>query len=99
MANEDRVYLDFLRKLPCSLAEHGTCEGPVHAHHPQGGKGFGQRNHDHRAISLCTKHHCERHSLSGYFRDFRKADVRAFEKEHATRCRQLYLGLGPEASF
>jgi hypothetical protein len=96
MAGENKPYLVFLRRLPCSMLGHGDCLGAMHAHHPQGKKGIGTKNHDDRAIPLCTKHHTERHSLSGAFKAFRKESLREWESEQATRCRQLYLGLGTE---
>ena len=94
MANEEPEYLKFVRSQPCAMAGNGPCSGEMHAHHPQGGKGMGTRNHDSRAIPLCAKHHTERHSLSGAFKAYDKRRVREFEAQASERLRRQYLGLG-----
>lgn len=99
MAQEDREYLNYIRGLRCACEGHGECIGPVQAHHATGKKGIGTKNHDHRTIPLCSGHHTERHSLSGYFRDFHKADIREWEERLAGECRRQYLGLGDPSSF
>jgi len=99
MAGEDDSYTDWLRSKGCCLAGHGSCWGPVHVHHAQGHKGLGTKNHDHSGKPLCAGHHTERHALSGFFRNFRKADIRSWEELHATRLRGEYMGLGPQDSL
>jgi hypothetical protein len=97
LAGEDPEYLAFVREQSCLNAGHGSCWGSMHAHHPQGGKGMGTRNHDHRAVPLCTKHHTERHALSGAWKGFDKRRIREVEAAAAEALRRQYLGLGSDA--
>ncbi len=99
MAGEDADYCAWVRQQPCSRLGHGDCLGAMHAHHPTGGKGTGQRNHDHGVTPLCTKHHSERHSLSGAYKGWDKRRLRSFEANEAERLRREYLGLGSDASL
>lgn len=94
MAGEDKEYTDWLRERGCYLRGHGECTGAVHVHHAQGRKGLSTRNHDHTGKPLCTGHHTERHALSGFFRGFRKYQIRDWEERTAERLRREYLGLG-----
>jgi hypothetical protein len=97
MAGESAKYLKWIRSLPCDLAGHGVCSGPVDAHHRTGSKGIGQRNHDHQTYPLCRQHHIfERHALKGYFSGWVKAQIRDFESARVTHYRRLYLGLGAD---
>lgn len=66
MAKEDPEYLGLVRRLRCCAFTCTTvgCE----AHHPRSGVGMSMRGHDHTAIPLCTQHHRELHSLSGFFK-------------------------------
>lgn len=97
MAGEDPKYLAWIREQPCLNLGHSPCCGAMHAHHPQGGKGMGTRNHDHRAVPLCTRHHSERHSLSGAWKGFDKRRIRDCEGAAAQALRRQYLGLGSNA--
>jgi hypothetical protein len=99
MATEDREYCEHIRQLPCAMSGHGECLGAMHAHHATGGKGLGTRNHDHRTIGLCTKHHTERHALSGPFKGWNKQRIRDWEEATSARLRREYLGLGLEDSL
>ena len=98
MANEMPEYCRFVRQLPCGMIGHGTCIGAMHAHHPQGGKGMGTRNHDSRVIPLCAGHHTQRHALSGPFKGWDKRRIQAFELAESERVRGLYLGMGESPS-
>ena len=97
MAGEDREYCAWIRTQNCLMEGHGECSYEMHAHHPQGGKGLGTRNHDHRTVPLCSRHHTERHSLSGPFNGWDKPKIRSWESTAAESLRRVYLGLGPDA--
>ncbi len=97
MAGEDAEYCAWVRQQPCSMMGHGDCLGAVHAHHPTGGKGIGQRNHDHGAVPLCSGHHTQRHSLSGPFKGWDKRRIRDWEASTAAELRRIYLGMGEPA--
>ncbi len=99
MAGENPDYLAKVRKLPCLMSGHGGCTGEMHAHHPTGRKGIGQRNHDRDAVPLCAAHHTERHGLSGTFKGWRKEDIRRWESEQAAETRRLILGAGSSGEF
>jgi hypothetical protein len=72
MAGENRVFLLFVKQLPC-LAEglyvQHPCGGPTEANHA-GRRGVGQKAHDETAIPLCTAHHRQWHDHRGPFRDW-----------------------------
>lgn len=97
MAGEEPEYCQFVRQLQCSMYGHTKCIGSMHAHHPQGGKGMGTRNHDERTVPLCAGHHTDRHALSGPFKGWGKVRIRAWEAAVAGVCRGLYLGVGEQA--
>lgn len=77
---------------------HGECLGEVHAHHPTGKKGMGTKRDDADAYALCSKHHTERHALSGPFKGWEKRRIRDYEAAQAESFRRQYLGLGGDAS-
>jgi|SRR5688572_28082331 len=99
MAGEDPEYTRFLREQGCCMSGHGSCLGELHVHHAQGGKGLGTRNADDTGKPLCTLHHTQRHALSGPFKGWGKAAIRAWERDTAERYRRLYLGLVSEDSL
>lgn len=99
MAGDDKEYNAFLRGFPCCMAGHGECLGALHVHHAQGRKGLGQRNSDTTGKPLCTKHHQERHALSGPFKGWNKQRIRDWERDTAERYRRLYLGLATPDDF
>lgn len=76
---------------------HGECLGAMHAHHPTGRKGMGTKRPDAEAYPLCTKHHTERHSLTGAFKGFDKRMLRDYEDAQSQAYRRQYLGLGCDA--
>lgn len=96
---KDAKYLKAIRLQQCALAGHGECLGATHAHHATGGKGLGQKNDDSRTFPLCTLHHTERHSFSGFFQDFDKPRLRAWEAEQVARARRLVMGLAESDSL
>lgn len=99
MADEDKEYTAFLRRHGCCMAGHGLCDGALHVHHAQGGKGLGTRNADATGKPLCTLHHTQRHALSGPFKGWDKQRIKQWEAETAAHYRGLYLGLGGADSF
>ncbi len=77
MAGEDPAYLAFVRAQPCAV---GHCH-PGGVPHHTGPKGLSQRSHDHDAIPMCDQHHKERHALSGFFKGWKKAHLKAWETD------------------
>jgi hypothetical protein len=99
VANEDKMYTEWLRSQPCAMEGHSECIGAPHVHHATGRKGLGTRNHDQTGVCVCSKHHTERHALSGPFKGWRKQQIRDWEETTAARLRREYLGLGLEDSL
>jgi hypothetical protein len=89
MANEDPDRLRWIRSRLCLLAPFGGCGGRTEAHHA-GAAGMGQRSHDDTAIPLCSSHHRQWHSANGFFKDFAKADRRAWAEAAIARTRTAY---------
>lgn len=80
----DSAHLSFLRTQLCAArlatSEALTeCDGHIEAHHHTGGRGRGQKTSDHRAFPLCLKHHRDFHAAAGVFRDWTKAERRAWQ--------------------
>lgn len=92
-------YLQWVRQQPCAMLGHGECLGAMHAHHPTGRKGMGTKRADSEAYALCTKHHTERHALSGPFKNWKKRDVRDYEAAQSQALREEFLGLGRTDTF
>lgn len=90
MANEDKPYTDWLHGQRCCLHGHG-CAGAIEVHH-RTGAGLALRAHDHEGIPLCKKHHHERHSLTGYFKNMVKAERKLWESHQIEVHRSLYTG-------
>jgi hypothetical protein len=99
MAGDEKEYRRYLREQGCCMEGHGLCMGAIHVHHAQGGKGLGTRNSDVTGKPLCALHHTQRHALSGPFKGWDKATIRAWERDTAERYRRLYLGLGESDSL
>lgn len=53
------------------------CAGVVEADH-LGARGIGQKADDRTCVSLCSKHHRERHDHAGSFRPLTKPELRAW---------------------
>lgn len=64
MANEDPVYLEWLRQQPCCACGGW---GPCVPHHRTGG-GVGRKNHDHSAMPLHAHCHRQFHDANGHFK-------------------------------
>ena len=84
-------YLAWLRKRPCSLADHraGGCgvgdpprKSPVEAAHVDhaGDKGMGTKASDCHALPLCQRHHDEQGGRIGSFRQ--RGGWRSFELKY-----------------
>lgn len=51
-----KEYLEFVRGLPCSVADSAWCEGQVIPHHVNAG-GVAMKCSDAEVIPLCHRHH------------------------------------------
>ena len=58
----DGEYLAWVRLQPCAVG--GDCRGAVCAHHEPPRSHSGDW-HDHRTVSLCDRHHTQRHFVLG----------------------------------
>ncbi len=66
----DVQFMMFVKSLPCLLAgnpEAGPCSGVTEADHA-GLRGMGQKAPDNTCVSLCSRHHRDRHGCMGFFR-------------------------------
>ncbi len=66
----DIDFMGWVKTQPCLLAcvdGAGPCAGVVEADHA-GDRGMGQKSPDDTCIPLCTVHHTDRHSCTGFFR-------------------------------
>lgn len=75
MAGEDPDYVAWVRTLPCCY-----CAGrnSVEAHH-RTGAGMARRAHDRETMPLCLRCHHDFHGLAGHFKNFKRADLRAWQ--------------------
>lgn len=97
MAGEDPEYLTWIRSRPCCVGV--GCRGPVEAHHKTGA-GMSLRAHDHQAMPLCHRHHVEHfHGLTGYFKGWRKAELKVWQEHQIEVHRQDYERRGVRAEF
>lgn len=100
MANEDRLYLDWLHMQACQAPAH-ECSGPIVVHHPTHKRATGdgaRKAHDHFGVTLCDFAHKALHDLSpnGPFAKAKRDDVRLFCDLAAERNRAGFLGAGGE---
>jgi hypothetical protein len=92
MAGEDRPYLAWVGSKLCAT-KCGRTSGPPH--HPRhaplgGGVGLALKAHDRRAVNLCHQCHVDIHSLSGFFRGWRKQELRDWLDEVARDLQKQY---------
>lgn len=76
----DPEYLAWLHTMPCYLAYHGGCEGPIEADHVAP-RPLGRRCDDRGAIALCRRHHASRHGRWGYFDRWDSSRMRAWARD------------------
>jgi hypothetical protein len=89
MADEDRDYTAWLRKLPCCAPR---CREPIagHAHH-RTGAGVAIRAHDHKAIPLCPVSHHNFHAGAGEFEGWTKEERAAWQDKMIALYRTAYV--------
>ena len=75
----DLEYMQWVRTQPCCavgmVSHKSPCDGPIEADHA-GRRGMRQKADDRTCIPLCRKHHHERGSFSGGFRDWDQSGMR-----------------------
>lgn len=86
MANEDPDYLAWVRSFPCAVCRRR----PTTAHHHTGGRGLGQRAHDHKTIALCFVCHDDFHQARGFFRGMAKRERREWQDDQVKRMREFW---------
>lgn len=107
MADEDRVYTDWLRKQACCNC--GTDQDVQVHHHTNGStaplfpiedeplgsleapRGRGQRAHDHWGMPLCLRCHHDLHALAGSFRKMTGRQRREWQDGQVRILRMCYL--------
>lgn len=74
----DGEWLLAVKRLPCCApGAPRSCEGQVEADHA-GTRGLGQKCSDRQTIPLCSRHHRDRHGLTGPFRGWSAAYMRGW---------------------
>ncbi len=89
----DLEYMRWIKHQPCCAAgmmsHKSPCDGPVEADHA-GRRGMRQKADDRTCIPLCRKHHRERGSFSGGFRDWDQNGMRLWLNAMVTRHQVRY---------
>jgi hypothetical protein len=90
----DRSYLSWLHSQSCCAGDLvrdvlDRCGGGIEADHV-GARGLGQKSSDSESLSLCSRHHSDRHNLLGVFRGWDRERMHAFFAKHLTRLRRAY---------
>jgi hypothetical protein len=84
-----QAHLTVIRSLPCCLARvegAGPCCGPVEAHHAKHERaGAKLKSPDATALPLCLRHHNDFHQLSGYFKGWRREQLRDWQRRQSER--------------
>jgi hypothetical protein len=89
----DVDYMLWVRKLPCAAREiDERCDGHVQADHA-GRRGMGQKADDRTCIPLCAKHHEQRASFHGPFRDWTQDRMRTWLLDCIARTQDAYTNL------
>lgn len=96
MANEDPLYLAWLRRQNCCCCDQPP---PCEANHATNGRtvksprarGLGQRSHDHDAMPMRKKHHDDLHHATGRFEGWTQDQRRQFQRNQADRYWVLWL--------
>ncbi len=71
-------YMGWVKSTACCAPIFSTpCGGVIEADHA-GSRAFGRKAHDSTCIPLCTNHHRERTDMSGAFRGWDAARMRAW---------------------
>lgn len=83
----DDAFLAHVRRQRCCMCMK---PGPSHAHHPRTGAGTGIKASDSTAISLCLVCHYDLHALSGAFKSFQRAALRAWEEAKNSELREAF---------
>lgn len=99
MANEDPAYLMWLREQDCAWCRIPPWFATVQAHHHTGKRSHGKRAHDHDAFPLCVNCHDSFHSGKAQFKDWTRAQRRAWQDEQVTRYRVAWAALHDESLF
>lgn len=107
----DDAYLAWVRRQPCAVhAAYGSagypwpqmlismlaCFGPIDPEHKREGVGMGQKASDRDAWPCCRTHHDERHSLTGVFTGWTRAQLRQFIAEQIIIANARYGMASPE---
>lgn len=88
----DSAYLAWLHTRPCEVGEDrelqrlpgALCEGAIEADHV-GRRPLGRKCDDREAISLCRRHHADRHALRGVWAGMSVPERRAWLVEAVRR--------------
>lgn len=91
MAGEDPQYTKWLRTQLCCKCV--ACQ--AHEAHHKPGAGMGLKSHDHTAVPMCRYCHHDFHSLSGDFKGWDKAMLRAWQDDKIAYYRRIYTGHMP----
>jgi len=86
--DRDYEYMGFVKCQPCLLGHLRDCEGPVEADHA--GERVGYRAPDSSCISLCSKHHRDRHASAGFFSTMTRAQRRVWLDDKIAETRGRY---------
>lgn len=85
----DRLFLDFVRGLPCAMAALGRCYGRTEADHV-GPRPLGRKADDDSAVPLCSRCHASRHALSGVFSGWTREALTAWCEYQINKTRASY---------
>jgi hypothetical protein len=88
MSAGDETRLRWIRFQPCCAP--GPHLGAVEAHHETTDRRLGQKADDSRSMPLCRRCHRSFHDATGSFRDWTKAQRRAWQAEQVAEHQQLY---------
>lgn len=96
---KDEPYKAWVRTLPCAIISTDyPCRGAVEAHHAGNDRGWGQKADDRSCVPLCQLHHKQRHSASGAFKTFKKAEFRVWSAIKIKETQTLWVLENPEAA-
>lgn len=92
-ATDDPEYRERVRRLGCLLAHTGDCAGPLHPHHAGERPGKALKAPDDTCVCLCRRHHIEElHGLSGFFKGWTRAELRAWQDDAIARTQATLAG-------
>lgn len=85
----DEVYMAWVRRLPCAARAMSPCLGRIDPDHA-GRRPTGRKADDRTCIPMCRRHHRQRDTFKGPFRDWDKMRMRWWLAEQVRQHQRLF---------